>query len=281
MSNKSYNPILVGLGEFTMLVVVAVVLSDGAVQLTGISRDSNAFAVVTLAVAVVVTGVYLWFARALENRKAAELRLEAASGFLPGFGLGLLMFAVVMGILVAVGAYTVGKGSGASVLFYGVVTSVATGVFEELAFRGILLGQFERSLGSIWALVISSVIFGAMHIPNPHATLVTGLIITVEAGSLLGAAYLATRSLWFPIGLHAAWDFAEGGFFGVRDSGQNVRGFLSSVPVPGHSLSGGSFGAEGSIVAVVVCVLASAGLYVLAAKRGNIRPAARSAFIPS
>ena len=93
---------------------------------------------------------------------------------------------------------------------------------------------------------------------NPGATIRSSVAIALEAGVLLGAAYAATQRLWLPIGLHAGWNFTEGSLFGMTLSGNTMgvgllRGSLSGPQI----LTGGAFGPEASIVAVMVCLVAA------------------------
>ena len=90
---------------------------------------------------------------------------------------------------------------------------------EELLFRGILFRWLEEFGGSWLALLLTSALFGAAHLGNPNATAFSAFCIAVEAGVLLGAAYMLTRSLWLPMGLHAAWNFTQGEIFDVPVSG--------------------------------------------------------------
>jgi uncharacterized protein len=99
-------------------------------------------------------------------------------------------------------------------------------------------------------------IFGALHLANPNATLWAGLAIAIEAGIMLAAAYVYTRRLWLPIGIHFAWNFVQGGIYGVSVSGVEAKGLLQSTLSGPALLSGGEFGAEASIFAVIVCLAA-------------------------
>lgn len=121
--------------------------------------------------------------------------------------------------------------------------------------------------------MITSALFGLAHIFNANATWFSSLAIAVEAGLLLGGAYMLTRSLWLPIGLHAAWNFAQGEVFGVPVSGGAVHGFLRS-PLSGPPLlSGGAFGLEASVIALVIATAAGVWFVLLAIKRGQlVRP---------
>ena len=75
---------------------------------------------------------------------------------------------------------------------------------------------------------MTSVLFGLAHIMNPNATWFSSFAIAVEAGLLLGGAYMLTRSLWLPMGLHAAWNFTQGEIFDVPVSGIDEHGLVEA-----------------------------------------------------
>ena len=103
---------------------------------------------------------------------------------------------------------------------------------EEIAFRGVLLRITEEALGTWLALALSAAVFGAIHIFNPDATVVGGVFIAIEAGIFIGTLYILTRRLWVPLGLHAAWNFTQGGIFGIPVSGSGASaGLLSAEPI--------------------------------------------------
>ncbi|NTW02788.1 MAG: CPBP family intramembrane metalloprotease, partial [Oscillochloris sp.] len=95
---------------------------------------------------------------------------------------------------------------------------------------------------------------GVAHILNPEATLWGALAITIEAGILFGTAYMFTRSLWFVFGLHTAWNFLQGPVFGINISGSNLVHESLLIPsIQGPDLlTGGAFGIEASLVAVLL-----------------------------
>jgi len=142
-------------------------------------------------------------------------------------------------------------------------------VIEEILIRGLLFRIMEETLGTWIALAISAVIFGFLHLANPNATLWGAIAIAIEAGIMLAAAYVFTRRLWLPIGIHFAWNFSQGAIFGVAVSGNEVQGLLQSTLSGPTLLSGGAFGAEASIIAVMICLLAGIALTTLAMKKGN------------
>jgi membrane protease YdiL (CAAX protease family) len=212
--------------------------------------------------AVVATGGVLGY-RALvgrlEQRTVDEMALgEARRGLLRGLGLGVLLFGIVIGLIAMSGGYRIaGWGSvGGTIATFGVMCGVA--VTEEILFRGVVFRLLQKWAGTAVALAVSGLLFGALHLLNPGATVWGALAIAVEAGLLLGAAYTVSRSLWLPIGLHVGWNFAESGLFGATDSGSGFHGGLvRGLPHGSDLISGGGFGPEASIFAILVGVAAS------------------------
>jgi membrane protease YdiL (CAAX protease family) len=131
-------------------------------------------------------------------------------------------------------------------------------IFEEILIRGIIFRIMEERLGSYVSLLISAIIFGALHLLNPNSTLISGLSVGIEAGLLLGSAYIYTRNLWFPIAIHFAWNFMQSGIFGAITSGNEKTSSLLTTKLTGKLfITGGEFGPEGTIQALIFCVLAS------------------------
>jgi uncharacterized protein len=212
--------------------------------------------------------VFIACTRYLEARAVTELAPgSAVAQTAAGFGLGALAFAIVIGVLAALGLYHVDGHNGVAVLAVPLAGSLVAAVFEELLFRGILFRITEDSLGSHWALAVSSLFFGCAHLLNPHATWLAAIAIMIEAGVFLGAAYMLTRRLWLPIGIHAGWNFTQGGLFGVPVSGLTSHGLLDASLSGPVWLSGGEFGAESSVVAIVVCGALGIALLLRAPRR--------------
>lgn len=203
---------------------------------------------------------YYGFVRLIERRSVLELPGPYAFKEL-GLGalLGAALFSTTIGILWLLGYYHVSTVNSWQLMITWFLIGIFSGVFEELLIRGVLFRIMEESLGTWIALMISALIFGAGHLSNPNATLWAGLAIAIEAGIMLAAAYVLTRRLWIPIGIHIAWNFVQGGIFGVAVSGNEAKGLLQSTLSGPALLSGGEFGAEASIFAVIVCL--AAGVY--------------------
>ncbi len=123
------------------------------------------------------------------------------------------------------------------------------------------------------ALIPTSVLFGAWHLLNPDASLWGAAVIALSAGPVLGAAYVATRSLWLPIGLHFGWNFAASGIFSTEVSGNDTQQGLLDASTSGPTLiSGGEFGPEASLYTLVFWALVTVGLLWLARRRGQLMP---------
>ena len=126
-------------------------------------------------------------------------------------------------------------------------------VSEEIFFRGILFRMINRRW-NIWAaLVISALIFSGLHILNDNATLWSSIAIAIEAGSLLGAAYAYSKNIWLPIGIHWIWNYTQGNILGFPVSGEdNVTSIITPEISGPQWLTGGSFGAEASVISAVI-----------------------------
>jgi uncharacterized protein len=267
--------IIVGGGA---LVAVRVLPSEAA-HTAGIRAHTPAALVEALLLVAAVLATYYACVRALERRPVTELgRTGAFAETLYGGLLGTLLFSVVILLLVLLGIAQVGRGASAAMLVYPFAAAVLAGVWEETLFRGVLFRIIEERFGSWIALAFSAAFFGGVHGLNAGATLVSDLAIALEAGVLLGAAYMYSRRLWLPIGLHIGWNFTEGGIFGTSVSGGQAHGLLATVLQGPDLLTGGKFGPEASLVAVIVCFALGALFCAFAARRGRLLPIPRHAW---
>lgn len=228
--------------------------------------------------AVLTISLYWAVMRFVARRRTPEIAgrravPEAALGAV----VGLAFVAVAASIITALGGYSF---SSADVDVLAVVVPVAAftcgaAVTEEVMFRGFALQALERMLGSWVALLITALLFGLAHYFNPGATLWSAVAIGIEAGVLLGAAFLWRRNLWFVIGLHFAWNFAVA-MLGIPVSGHASVGLLTADVSGPSLLTGGAFGIEGSLVTVTIGVLLAVPMLLLARRRGTLVPVRRS-----
>jgi len=147
---------------------------------------------------------------------------------------------------------------------------VAGAVIEEVLFRLIVLRLLERSVGTAWALIISSLLFGLAHLGNTGASPLIGVMLGVELGLLFGAAYLLTRRIWLCTATHLSWNFVQGAVFSIAVSGQTGDGWLRGHLTGPDWLTGGAFGAEGSVVSFVLCLSAAGILLALVDRRRRL-----------
>jgi len=174
-----------------------------------------------------------------------------------GFAGGLLLFTLVGSFLFG-NARVESSGSisllptiGATFL----VLAVAA-LSEELVFRGYPFQVFLKSLGPWGAMLLISLIFGLLHAPNPGATLLS-ILNTILAGIFLCRAYLKTRSLWLPYGIHVGWNAGLALVLGYPVSGIDTPSILkTSVSGPDWILGGG-YGPEGGVLGTVIFLAAT------------------------
>jgi membrane protease YdiL (CAAX protease family) len=250
------------IGLFAALVFVAAAL----MHLHGLAAAG-----IQLLVGLGAWAIYLGYVRLLERRSATELSLpdmprQSAKGFL----IGAALFATTVGILWLCGVYSVQGVAAPDVMLAPFVGALGAALLEELAIRGVLFRIIEESLGTWIALGLTALVFGLLHGFNPGASWNSTAAIALESGILLAAAYVYARSLWLCIGLHCAWNFTEGGVFGASVSGGKGHGLLIAQFQGPAWLSGGQFGPEASLVAVLVCLPLAIVFLLLARRRGHI-----------
>lgn len=213
---------------------------------------------------------YWLFVQLVERRRVTELfsRYMAAE-LAVGLALGALLFTITVSTMYLLGVYSVDGVNTWAATTPILVISIMAGVVEELLIRGIVFRLIEEWLGSWIALGTSALLFGALHAANPHADAISSIAIALEAGVMLAAAYMLTRRLGLAIGIHAAWNYTQSGVFGVATSGYEFTGYLQGRTHGPTLLSGGEFGAEASIVAVIVCTASGGLMLLLAHRRGH------------
>ena len=271
----------VGLGLLNLLLVVGAIAA-----LQPLLRKYTGAAGAAVLVAVCLA-VYFAACKWIERRSPSELAAQRAPVELAaGMFLGLALFSSVMVILWLAGVYHPAGWGSYRQLAGGLLLAALAGILEELLFRGLLFRLSSKILGTWGALLLTSALFGAAHAANPGATLSSSLAIALEAGILLGAAYAATGRLWVPIGLHIGWNFTEGSLFGMTLSGNAmgtglIRGSLSGPQI----LTGGEFGPEASVVAVILCLCLAAYFISRIIKTNRVEPPlwrrARAAVTPA
>jgi hypothetical protein len=214
---------------------------------------------------LLVTAIFI---RVFDRRRVRTLGLWFYEGWLREAAIGIccggaLIAATVGGMVVSGGAHYSGFAGGAA---YWALSAMGTALFvllaaagEEIAFRGYAFQRLVDSIGKLGAVVALSALFGFAHLKNPGHPTPISTANTALAGVLLAVAYLKTRGLWLPIGLHWAWNFFLGPVFGLPVSGftQPFQPYLLKAEVTGPEwLTGSTYGPEGSILLTVACIVA-------------------------
>ena len=138
--------------------------------------------------------------------------------------------------------------------------------------RALLLRLLWRAVGPLPACAVAALVFGALHLANPGATPLAAATV-VMAGLMFCALYALTGRLWVPIGVHLAWNLAQGYLFGAAVSGTDLGGsILLSTARPGAPawLTGGTFGPEASVPALILVSTVTVGALALARKTGSV-----------
>jgi membrane protease YdiL (CAAX protease family) len=204
---------------------------------------------VTLPVLHLSYVAYVWL---IERRTAVEF---SASRMLPELGAGSLTGAglccAVVGVLWLLGYYRISAVNPLVAVLPLFAASVYSGYLEEILARGIVFRIIEEGLGTWFALAISALLFGLLHLANPNSTILSALAIALTGGVVLGAGYVLTRRLWLPIGAHFAWNFTLGGVFGLAISGHTGQGLVDAQLTGPELLTGGTFGPEASLLVIL------------------------------
>ncbi|WP_082487110.1 CPBP family intramembrane glutamic endopeptidase [Leifsonia sp. Root112D2] len=249
--------------------VVFVFLTDAI--LVGIGSEMDTTGVVVTALIGGAAGLvfYTLVMKFVARRQTPELAVRGiARETLLGMAIGTGFMAVSYLIVIATGAYQVtwAPQNVFTTVAVAIAVNAGAAVVEELTFRGLIF-QAVEPLGGRWlALAVTAVAFGGVHLLNPGATLWSALAIAIEAGVLLGAAFLWRRNLWFVIGLHFAWNVVEG-LFGIPVSGHRDPGLFVTTPHGAGILTGGTFGIEASVVPVLVSLLIAVPMLIASERR--------------
>ena len=140
------------------------------------------------------------------------------------------------------------------VLVETLIALIGVAITEEMIVRGYMLQTLNWGYGTAVALIVSSLLFGMVHLFNPGATPLA-FLGTAGAGLVLGYSYLVTRRLWLPIGWHFGWNFALGPIFGFPVSGIDIPSWVVQRTHGPALWTGGRFGPEASLMMLIVLLI--------------------------
>lgn len=177
------------------------------------------------------------------------------------FGAAAVSFTVLIAAVFGGLSFTFNDTAGRSAILLTLGVSFAVfllaAAFEEVLFRGYMLQTFARAGLGWFAIALTSIFFGMVHLGNPGATWIS-TTNTILAGVLFSLAYLKTRTLWFVFGLHFLWNWMQGAFFGIEVSGLTditTAPFLKEIDRGPIWLTGENYGIEGGIACTVSLII--------------------------
>ena len=229
--------------------------------------------------AIAIIALYGVAVRVGERRRVGELSLRHLPGdLLLGALVGAALMAVIVAVLWVCGWVVIAP-QPIERIAIALRDSIRSGVVEELLLRLVIFRLLWRAFGVWPALAMSASLFGLLHLSNPDSSLLAAVSLIAGEGIGIGL-YLITGRIWAAMGMHAAWNFTQGWLFGAAVSGTTeiAGGPLSLRPGAGvpELLSGGGFGPEASLAALIVSFLASAAVLGRAWRRGDFEAADQS-----
>jgi membrane protease YdiL (CAAX protease family) len=218
-------------------------------------------------VVILIMTSSVWISRKYLDKKSLislglKLNKRSIIDLFFGFTLSGIMIATIYFSLLMLGYLSVENIGFNAGTFTSIITILASlfsigfavGWSEELVFRGYLLQNLTEGIGIKWAVILSSIFFGLVHMLNPNASVLAGILITIIT-FLLVAGWLRTGQLWVPMGLHAGWNFFMGPIFGLPVSGRSAESLVDNVIVGPEWITGGEFGPEGGIIVLPVILI--------------------------
>ena len=223
-------------------------------------------------VIIMATTIIMILCPRIDKKTVVSLGLKwnalAVKDLIVGFLLSAVMVGIIFFSLMQLGMLTVDKieWTGESLpavvglLLWLFSVGLAVGWSEELIFRGYLLQNIGEGIGLKWAILIMCLFYGAVHMPNPNSTWLSGTLI-VLIGFIRIFGWLSTRQLWFSMGMHAGWNYFQGPVFGFHVSGTKSEYLIQQSLSGPDWITGGVFGPEAGIITLPVLVFAFAVMW--------------------
>jgi len=253
--------IVFGLGSIAVLSNLPIGFTPGS--LMAFVFPSGIFA----AVAIFLGWLY---GKLFEDLPFRALGCWFTKNWLKDLAFGLIIGAFSIGLAAAIAAilgnltFQINDSSGTSAIFLTLAVTLLiftiAAISEEALFRGYLLQTLGRAKLFYVGVILTSFLFASAHNNNPGANAFSW-INTFLAGIWLAAAYYKTRNLWFPFGIHLAWNWIQGAFLGINVSGLSE---LASAPILRVSetgtnfVTGGDYGIEGGIACTIALIFSTA-----------------------
>jgi len=262
---------IAGIAVIVALVVFVEWLRSFLLDRTKLSGDTKTI-IVAVTEASIATAAYSLLFSAYEKRRISEL---SSKNFLnnvtTGFLTGILLQAFFILFIYIGGTFLVTTVNPVSTLLNPLAFGLSAGFVAEIIITGIVFRLLEEQTGTVIALIVFIILFAIMHVNAKAATLVSVGATAMQAGFMLPAAYVFSRSLWLPVFLHFGWDFAEPGIFGgINPSTSLTHGLLTSKIAGNALLTGGDTGPQNSLSSLLLCLFLGTIFLVLAKRKNNL-----------
>jgi uncharacterized protein len=261
--------IIIGIAVLVVLVALVEWLGRLSLGKTQLGDNTKNIIVAVSDAAIALLGYVLLF-RVYEKRRIKELSVSTfGKNAIVGFATGLLLQSLFILVIYITGIYSVIHVNPISALVLPFTAALTAGFVAEILLLGVLFRLIEEQLGTVITLLFFILLFAILHINGEGVTFLSVCVTAIQAGFMLSAAYIFSRSLWLPIFLHFSWDFAEPGIFGGINPSLSITQSLLTSKISGAALiTGGQTGPQNSLQSLILCLLTGA-LFLLLAKQKN------------
>jgi hypothetical protein len=259
--------------------------------LSGVVNFTNASSMLAFVILLAVLSAVLITGKWIDRREISGFGLQLSKAWWQDFGFGLVLGALLMGLIFLAAWLT--RNLQITGYFQKVTLNTpfiwqfldavfffsCVGIYEELILRGYFLINLAEGLKFSWlgkkaalitALVISSLIFGVLHIANPNASWISTITISL-AGVFLGLGLVLTGRLGISIGLHLTWNFFQGNVFGFPVSGSRFGVSLIETELTGPVwLTGGAFGPEAGVLGLLAMLIGCMLILLWVCRQGKL-----------
>lgn len=182
---------------------------------------------------------------------------NALKDFGIGYLIAFLLVTIGFFILLFSGNLDIMNVSWSGILFFGfLLLFLVQSYVEELVFRSFLIPTLSKKFGAVVALIVSSLLFSALHGSNPGVSNL-GLCNIALGGLVMGLLFIRYQNIWAPLGLHAGWNFVQSVIYDFEVSGFDTYSLLTVKELGGNVWTGGEFGYEGSLMALILQIAIS------------------------
>ncbi|MBN2879183.1 MAG: CPBP family intramembrane metalloprotease [Clostridia bacterium] len=263
----AYTMIISFISLFAMIIKNPGALANGMQLL-----ESDGFKILYLFLTAIGILIALLYVRFMERRSLTSTGItkeKLSKNYFSGYLIGILMISLPVAVLALFkGSIEISDSFDYTLILLCFFGFLVQGASEEIMMRGYILTSLAKTAGLIWAVVITSFGFAALHLLNPNMG-VLPFANLVLFGLFAAFLFLRTGNIWTISALHSAWNFFQGNVFGIEVSGQVFGGSLLKVTSAAPAiLSGGDFGLEGGLIVTIILILST--LLVLFAGKSKL-----------